>query len=312
MSTPTLAEASKLINNDLVSGIAEDILTIDPMYEVMPWTPYSGQALLVNREDALGDAQFLAVGGTITAKAPLTTDQATYSATTLVGDAEVNGLVQAQSSSAGVDQMVTEVRSKAKKIGRMIQSGIVTGGGSSPEMNSLHSMVDAGQYTPASAGQDISIDLLDMLTGLVKAKDGMVDWIMMNGSTLRKYKALIRALGGANETIVQTMTNGTTRTINLFEGIPVYQNDYITSTETANGAALTGGALTSVYAGVWDDGTRKVGLSMIHPEGMPAGISIDAIGQKETKDERIVRIKVYCNAASFNRKGIARLASINP
>ena len=97
----------------------------------------------------------------------------------------------------------------------------------------------------------------------------------------------------------------------VYEGIPIFQNDWLSVTETANGALLTTGALTSVYAGVWDDGSQKVGVSMIHPIATPAGIVVENIGAAEAKDETIVRVKTYANFASFNRRGVARLTSIN-
>lgn len=311
MPTQTLAESAKLINNEIVQGVAEDIITTNPIWNAMPWTGYEGQALLVNRENALGDAQHLAVGGTITAKAAATFTQVPFTAVTTIGDAEMNGLVQAQSSGAGVDQLAVEVSSKAKSVGRLLQTGIAQGTGVSPQLNSLHTLVDAGQYTAASAGQALSLTLLDSLLDLVKAKDGQVDWIMMPARTLRAYKALVRSLGGVTETMAFTMPNGTTRNVSVYEGVPIFQNDYLSVTETANGAALTTGALTSVYAGVWDDGSQKVGVSMIHPIAVPAGIVVENIGAAEAKDETIVRVKSYSNFASFNRRGIARLTSIN-
>jgi hypothetical protein len=311
MATQTLAEAQKLINNEIIAGIAEDIITTNPIYNAIPWTPYEGQAILVNRENALGDTQVLAVGGTITAKAAATFTQVPFTATTLIGDAEMNGLVQAQSVSAGVDQMAVEVSSKAKSLGRLIQTGIATGTGTSPQMASLHSLCDATQYTTASAGQALSFALLDELLNLVKSKDGEVDYIMMPGRTIRSYKTLVRALGGITETMVYTMPNGTTRNVLVYEGIPIFQNDYLSVAETANGAALTGGALTSVWAGVWDDGTQKIGSSLIYPASTPMGIAVERVGVSETKDESIIRVKAYANFVNFNRRGLARLPSIN-
>jgi hypothetical protein len=311
MATQTLAEAAKLINNQIVQGVAEDIITTNPMWAAMPWTGYEGQAILVNRENALGDAQHLAVGSAITAKAAATFTQITFSATTTIGDAEINGLVAAQSSGAGVDQLAIEISSKAKSVGRLLQTGIASGTGVSPQLNSLHTLCDAAQYTTASAGQAISLVLMDQLLDLVKSKDGQVDWLMMPARTLRNYKALVRSLGGVTETMAYTMPNGTTRNVSVYEGIPIFQNDYLSVAETANGAALTGGALASVFAGCWDDGSNKVGVSMIHPIAVPAGIAIETVGVAETKDEIITRVKSYSNFASFNRKGIARLTSIN-
>jgi len=311
MATQTLAEAKKLINNQIVQGVAEDIITTSPIWMAVPWTGYEGQGLVMNRENALGDAQHLAVGGTITAKAAATFTQSTVTAVTTIGDAELNGLVAAQSRSAGVDQMAVEISSKAKSVGRLLQQGMATGDGSTPNLNSFHSLVDAAQYTPASAGQALSFALLDTLLDLVKAKDGEVDFIMMPARTLRAYKILVRALGGINEVMTFTMPNGTTRNVSVYEGIPIFQNDYLSIVETANGAAVTGGALTSIYAGVWDDGSNKVGVSMIHPIGVEAGIVVENVGAAEAKDNNIMRVKSYSNFASFNRKGIARLPSIN-
>lgn len=311
MATQTLAEAAKLINDEIVAGVAEDIITTNPIWMVMPWTGYVGQSINVNRENALGDAQHLAVGGTITAKAAATFTKVPFSATTTIGDVEMNGLVQAQSASAGVSQLAIEISSKSKAVGRLLQAGIATGDGSAPNLNSLHTLTDSTQFTTASAGQAISFALLDELLDLVKAKDGQVDWLQLPGRTLRSFKALVRSLGGINETMVFTMPDGTTRNVSMYENIPMFQNDYLSVTETANGAALTTGALTSVYAGCWDDGSNKIGVSMIHPDGVPVGVQVQMIGAAEAKDEEIVRVKSYSNFASFNRRGLARLTSIS-
>ena len=311
MATQTLAEAAKLINDEIVAGVAEDIITTNPIWMAIPWTGYVGQSINVNRENALGDAQHLAVGGTITAKAASTFTEVPFSATKTIGDVEMDGLVQAQSASAGVDQLAIEISSKSKSVGRLLQTGIATGDGASPNMNSLHTLVDSSQYTTASAGQALSFALLDELLDLVKAKDGEVDWLQLPGRTLRAYRALVRSLGGINETMIFTMPNGRTRNVDVYNNIPMFQNDYLSITETANGAALTTGALTSVYAGCWDDGSNKIGVSMIHPDGVPVGIQVQMIGAAEAKDEEIVRVKSYSNFASFNRRGIARLPSIN-
>jgi hypothetical protein len=309
MSTQTLTEAQKLIQNQIVKGVAQDIISLNPWYDVLPFTPYAGQAILVNRENALGDAGFYAVDATITHKTPASFTQVPFTATKIIGDAEMDGLVEAQSQSAGVSQMAIEVSSKAKSIGRQFNTGIATGTGTSPQMNSLHSLCDSTQFTTASAGQALSFALLDELLDLVKAKDGQVDWIMMPPRTLRAYKALVRSLGGVTIDSVRTLDSG--RVVDAYNNIPIFKNEYLSVVETANGAALSGGALTSVWAGVFDDGSKKVGVSGIYPDSMAAGINIEAIGKQEGKDSNIVRLKWYTNFASFNRRGIARLTSIN-
>lgn len=309
MSSQTLAEAAKHINNEIAQGVAEDIIDVNPIYAVLPFTGFAGQAIVVNREKTLGDAGFYAVDGTITHKTPSSTDQISFQATKLIGDVEMDNLVQATSGSAGVDQTAIEISSKAKNVGRLFQQGMANGDGSSPNMNSLPFLCDSSQFTQASAGQAISFELLDELCDLVVAKDGEVDWIQMSARTLRSYKALLRGLGGTPADWVVNLPDGR-KTIG-YEGVPIFKNTYLSVTETANGAALTGGALTSVYAGVWDDGSKKVGVSAIHPESVPAGIVVEPVGTMENKDSKLWRVKQYANLASFNRRGLARLPSIN-
>ncbi len=309
MASQTLAEAQKFIKNDIVSGVVSDIISVNPIYSLLPFQGYAGQAILVNRENALGDSQVLAVDGTITAKAAATYTQVPFTATKLIGDVEMDGLVQAQSTGAGVDQIAIEISSKAKSIARLFQTGMATGTGASPQMNSLHSLVDATQYTTASAGQAISFALLDELLDLVKAKDGQVDWIQMPARTMRSYKVLLRALGGATADWVITLPDG--RTTIGYEGTPIFKNEYLSVVETANGAALAAGALTSVWAGCFDDGTSSVGVAGIHPDAVPAGIEVKMVGEMEAKDSSLIRIRQYTNLCNFNRRGLARLTSIN-
>jgi len=313
MATQIMAQAALLINDDLVRGLAEDIITLNPIFSFMPFTGYDGQAILVNRELTLGGADQFAVGATInsTAKKAATFTQQTFSAIKIIADAELDGLVQATSMGDGVDQMAIEISSKAKNIGRKFQQGMATGSGTAPQMNSLHSLCSTAQYTTAATTQALTFALLDELCDLVKSKDGQVDFIMMPARTLRSLKVLYRALGGTTPTHVLEMPDGTTRVVHMYEDIPVFKNEYLSVVELLNGTALTGGALTSVWAGVWDDGSNKVGLAGIHPSRVPFGIQVERVGFKVDHDEDVWRLKQYANIALFNRRGLARLTSIS-
>jgi len=315
MAVQTLAVAANYIQDNLVKGVAQDIIDINPMYASLPFIGYTGQAIISNREPANIDliattaivGQNLGVG---VYKTPTAAPVAsTFRATKFIGDVEMDGLVAAESGSAGVDQAAFEISSKAKSIGRQFQRGMVQGTGVGPAMNSLHSMCDPAKYTTASAGQAISFALMDELIDLVLAKDGEVDYIMMPQRTLRSYKALLRAQGGTTADWIVNLPDG--RSTIGYEGIPVFKNTFIPTVETANGAALTGGLLTSVYAGVFDDGSSKIGLAAIHPESVAGGIEVQAIGAQEAADAEIWRVKQYANLALFNRQGLARLTSIN-
>lgn len=305
MSTLTLTEFKKRTRDELIQGIVEDIYTTNPINEFIPYIGYAGSGISVNRENTLGDAQFLAVGGTITAKAPSAVDQVLFESTTVIGDAEINKKQIAESNSDKNDIIAIEVSSKAKSVGRKVQEGIASGTGSDPQMNSLHSMIDSGQYATGGAG---TFDMLDLLIDKVKSKDGIVEWMMAHGRDIRMIRSMYRALGGVPMIEIQ-MGDKTIKVIE-FNGIPIFQNDYLSITETAGGAALTTGALSSIYAGVWDDGTKKIGAALIYPEATIAGIDFEPVGAMETKDEDIYRIKQYVNFAIFNKKGVARLTDM--
>ena len=113
MATVTLAESAKLTQDMLLAGVIEQIIEVNPLFELFPFTEIEGNALAYNREKVIGDVQFLGVGGTITAKAPAEFDKVTSSLTTLIGDAEINGLIQATRSNY-TDQKAIQVASKAK------------------------------------------------------------------------------------------------------------------------------------------------------------------------------------------------------
>jgi len=334
MATQTLAVAANYINNEIIKGVAEDIITVNPIFASLPFSSYTGQAEVVNVEPSNIDVLIstastttdLSAGAGVTYKAATAAPtQRTFSATKLIGDVEMDKLVQAQSQSAGVDQLAFEISAKAKSIARNYQIGMATGSGTAPAMNSFHSQNDPTQQTAATAdnaGQAISFQLLDELLDLVLAKDGEVDFIMMAPRTFRSYKTLLRTLGGTTADWQVSLPDG--RTTIGYENIPIFKNGYLSVDETQNGGALTGGGaantlggvapagtgLTSVWAGVFDDGSKKVGISGIYPEGTDVGISVEPIGAQENRDAEIWRVKQYTNFVSFNAKGLARLTSI--
>lgn len=309
MGTMTMVEFVKRTRDELVAGVVEDIYKLNPLYSSMPWDGFKGSSVTVNRETAIGDAQILDVGDTITAKNPSSVSPVSFAPTTLLGDAEINGLQLALSGSDINDVEAVEISSKAKAIGRLIQAGMA-GTSADPKaanFNSMHSLIDSAQYTAsvATGGVVLSFARLDELLSLVDSKDGSVDWIQMSQRDFNQYKVLLRALGGTSAEWTVTLPDG--RTTIGYESIPIFVNRWLSTTETDDGAALTGGTQSSIYAGNWDDGTRKVGASMIYPEAVPAGITVEPIGAKETKDESIWRVKAYTNFAIYNRRGIARM-----
>lgn len=300
MASVTLAESAKLSQDQLIAGVIENIVTVNPLYEVMPFMPIEGNALAYNRENALGDVQFAGVGSTITAKAAATFTNVTSSLTTLIGDAEVNGLIEATRSNF-VNQTAVQVASKAKSIARQYQNTMVNGDGTSNSFQGILALTPSGQKGLLSGanGSNLSFEILDELLDLVKDKDGQVDFIMMPSRTRRSYYALLRALGGASIAESTTLPSG--RQVPTYNGVPIFVNDYIPVNQVKG---TSGAVCTSIIAGTFDDGSGTHGISGL-TASRNAGISVKNIGEKEDADEEITRVKFYCGFANFSQLGIA-------
>jgi hypothetical protein len=304
MASVTLSESAKLAQDELVAGVIENVVTVDQFYELLPFDGIDGNALAYNRENALGNVMNLGVGGTITAKGAATFTQVTSSLTTIIGDAEVNGLIQATRSGDGNDQTAIQIASKAKSAGRQYRNHLINGTGADDQFNGLINLCAAGQEVETDTnGENISFDVMDQLMDTVVDKDGQVDYFLMPARTRRSYRALLRALGGASINEVFELPSGDE--VIAYSGIPCFRNDYIPVNQTQGGASTC----TTVFAGTLDDGSRTHGIAGLTAENM-AGLHVDPVGWSETKDEFIHRVKWYCGLALFSEKGLAMAPGI--
>lgn len=298
MASITLAEASKLGLNDLASGVIENIVTVNQMYQFLPFDEIYGNALAYNRENVLGDAQALALGGTITAKAAPTFTQVTTALTTLVGDAEIDGRLIAQGvgSNAGNDMIAAQIASKSKSVSRLYQS-LMIGGDSAVagQFDGLKKLVSAGQKV---AGGALSFEKLDELLHKVKSKDGQVDALVMCERDIRALRVLKRALGGASDSD-RVMVNGIS--MEAYAGVPVLRNDWIVPA----GSPLA----SDVYAINFDEGGRNNGVAGL-VDSFGGAIGVENVGAMETKDQYIYRVKFYSGFAVFSDLGVAMIEGV--
>lgn len=315
MPTVTLAESAKLAQNELIAGVIENIITVNPMFEVLPFDGISGNALAYNRENVLGPVATTGVGdsdGSIgsgasgtnqterqAAKNAATFTQVTSNLTTILGDAEVNGLIQATRSADGNDQTAIQIASKAKSAGRKYQDMFINGDGNNFTFSGIISLCASSQtVTSATNGQPLSFGIMDELMDLVVDKDGLVDYYTCHARTLRSFLALLRGLGGASiSDAVQLPSGGT---VPAYRQVPIFRNDYIPINQTQG----TSNTATTMFAGTFDDGSRQHGLAGLTAE-MMAGINVVDVGESETKDEHIWRVKWYSGLALFSERGLA-------
>lgn len=318
MASVTLPESAKLSSDEMVQGIIENIITVNQMYQVYPFDDIDGNALAYNRENALGGAGVFGVGDAIAdadtnpitgesagAKAAATFTQVTSGLTTIIGDAEVNGLIQATRSTSN-DQTAVQIASKAKHCGRIFQWMLVNGTGASDQFDGLINLCAATQQVAsATHGSALALATLDNLIDLVAAKDGQVDYFAMNARERRAYRTLLRALGGASIAEVVELPDGSS--IMAYSGVPVFRNDYIPIAATQGNATNA----SYVFAGTFDDGSRTNGLAGLTAANF-AGINVVDVGEKEAADEHLWRVKWYAGQALFSEKGLAMAYGIIP
>ena len=300
MASITLAQAKLLGLDDLGAGIAESIVTVNPVFDVLPFNNTVGNAYVYNRELAIGDVQVLGIDGTITAKTQGTVVQKTQALTTIVGDAEVNGLLEAQGvgTTAGNDPAAAAVASKAKGVGREFQRLMAVGDATvANEFDGLKTLINSADFTAQlKATAAASFEYVDELLALVKSKGTTVDFLMGNITVENKLKSLARALNGG---VLEWAVSGGSRVF-MYAGIPFYRNDYLPTTDQDG---VTGGNQQWLFAGNFDDGSRRVGISGVLPSA--GGIQAEDIGKSETKDNRIIRVKMYGTFAAHSTLGLA-------
>lgn len=307
MASLTLVEAAKIQQNPLIAGIIESIVTVNQFYQFMPFDQIIGNALNYSRENAIGGVAPIGIGGgsnviPAEAKTPATFTPVTTPLKALIGDALVDHFIETTMGTQN-DQRSVQVASKAKGLGREYQRQLILGDSAANplEFDGLNKLVPAAQVIEA-ASAELSFDYLDQLMSMVKAKDGAVDFLMMPDIALRKYRAMLRALGGASVNEVKTMPDGTM--LDMYRGVPMMRNDWV---PVANG----GGAVrtTDIYAGTFDDGSRKVGIAGL-TSAIQSGIFVSFVGEAENSNDTITRLRFYSSMAVFSELGIAKLNDV--
>lgn len=308
MASITLAESAKLSQDDLVAGIIENIITVNHFFDALPFDGIEGNSLAYNRENTLGDVIVAGVGTTFSGagagKNAATFDTVNSNLTTIMGDAEVNGLIQATRSSDGNDQTAVQIASKAKSAGRKYQDQFINGTGTGNEMLGLTQLcADSQKIATGDNGDELSFEMLDQLIDTVTDKDGVVDYVMMHARTLRSYKALLRQLGGASINEVIELPSG--NSVPAYSGVPIFRNDYIPTNQVKGTSTKT----TSIFAGTFDDGSRTHGVAGL-TAARASGIQVEDVGVSEDKDEHIWRVKWYTGLALFSEKGLACVSGV--
>jgi hypothetical protein len=291
------AEADKLSTDDKVAGVIEEIITVDEMFHLLPFTKTQGKAYLYVRENALPTVDFLDPNDAVNEDAATFTE-VTTKLRIIAGDVDVDKFIQATESNVN-DQKSIQIVAKAKAMVRKFQDTLVNGdsGVNAKSFDGLKKLVVAGQTLTAGAnGAALTLSMLD---DLVDQVPNGADCLIMRRGTYRAYVALLRALGGTQPQQVMIKNFGMVPSHN---GVPIIRNDWLGSTETQGSSSVC----CSVYAVRFNEAD---GLHGIYG-GPNAGWQIEDIGTVQSKDATRTRVKWYTGLALKSTKAAARLQGV--
>jgi len=309
------AEADKLSNNQMVSGVIDEIIDKDDMFAMLPFIRVNSKAYVYHREDEGAQNNITQGSGLPTFIDPASADTVVEGAVpfveittrlrVLAGDVDVDKFVQETESDSN-DQLAIQIAKKAKAVGRQYHLKLATGNATSnsKEFDGLPQLVAAGQSFIADTasvttnGGALRLDMLDKLLDLVP---NGADAIVMRRGTIRAFRALIRAAGGNDGGMLMMPAFG--RPMLQHNGVPILANDFLSGAET-QGSLTTG---CSVYAVRFNEADGLHGLY----GGANAGIRVESVGTVQNKDADRIRVKWYCGLALKSTKSLARLSGVS-
>jgi hypothetical protein len=301
-------EAEKLSNNQLISGVIDEIIDRDDLFSVLPFTGVNGKAYVYNRENTLGSADWLDPNDPINESAATFTE-VVAKLRILAGDVDVDKFLQSTLGDTN-DQMAVQIAKKAKAVARMFHQTLATGNsGTNPkQFDGLPVLAAQAQAAAAtvggsqlvSAGTNGSALTLSMLDELCDAVPNGADVLVMRRGTIRAFRGLLRATYGTDAVMQQLENFG--RPMLTHNGIPVIMNEFLAGNETQGSNSNT----CSVYA------LRLNELDGLHGlyGGDNAGLVVENIGTVQNKDATRIRVKWYSGLALKSTRSIARLQGV--
>lgn len=287
-------EAAKLSNDMLLRGVIETVVKESSVLNYLPFMQVTGTAVTYNREATMPAAAFYEPGDTW-AEATPTFTQHTAHLSILGGDADVDNFLQATYSDSN-DIEAEVVANRAKAVAHAFSDSFFNGdiATDAKSFDGLHKLIPSAQTLEAGTnGATLTLDMMDELIDLVRP--GAPGALFMSRSTRRQLKGLRRSSGA----VLETSINQFGQQVEMYDGIPIVVDDFISETQEQG----TSSEATSIYAVKFGQGAGVLGLE--HGD-----ITVERVGELESKDASRTRIKWYCGLGLFNQLGAAKLVGL--
>lgn len=296
------AEAEKLSNNQLLSGVITEIIDRDDMFALLPFVKSDNKAFMYNRENALATADWLDPNETISEGASTFTE-VVAKLRILAGDVDVDKFLSGTMGDTN-NQLAVQIAQKAKGIARQFHQALATGDATAnpKQFDGLAKIAASlGSTQKVSAGTNGNALTLTMLDELCDAVPHGADVLVMRRGTIRAYRALLRATYGTDAVMQQLENFG--RPMLTHNGIPIIMNEFLAGNETKG---TSNGNTTSIYALRMNEADGLFGLY----GGESAGLVVENIGTVQNKDAVRIRLKWYCSLALKSTRSMAQLSGV--
>lgn len=296
---PLLQETAELLSSDdITRGIIEEIIYKDDMFNLLPFTPITGKALVYDREDGPAvEADWLNPNDTFN-EGGATFKEVVAKLRILGGDVDVDKFLDGTMSDR-MSQKAVQIAAKLKTVRAQFQRQVATGNTAvNPKgFDGLPALVSPDMRLDIG-GKALTFSVLDELRDMIKLG---ADCYVMRTGTWRAIKQLLRATNGNTAELLMDGNFG--MRIQCFDGMPVVLNDFLANDETSGGNSKT----CSIYAARFNE---VDGLHGIYASGHPAGIVVEDIGTVQNKDAERTRVKWYAGLALKSTRSLACVSGI--
>ena len=296
---PLLQEVAELLSdNDVSKGIIEEIIYKDQMFNLLPFTPITGKALVYDREDGPAvEADWLNPNDTLN-EGGASFKEVVAKLRILGGDVDVDKFLDGTMSDR-MSQTAVQIAAKLKTVRAQFQRQVANGDADKnvKGFDGLPKLV-SDDLTIAAGGKALTLSMLDELRDAVALG---ADCFVMRQGTWRSIKQLLRMTNGNTADLLMVGNFG--MPIPAFDGMPVIINNFLADDEVAGTESKT----CSIYAARFNE---VDGLHGIYASGLPAGIVIEDVGTVQNKDANRTRVKWYAGMALRSTRSLARLSGL--
>lgn len=292
------ADAERLSNNELVSGVIEEIIKRDAIYALMPWVGTNHKAYVYNREDTLPTINWYDPNESI-GEGGSTFTTVTVLLKIMAHNVDIDKFLAGTMNDTN-NQVAEQLAGAAKAVDMQFRQQMINGDVTvnAKTFDGLKKLCVAGQKI--SAGTNGAALTFDMLDELIDKVPNRPDALFMRHGTYRALRALMRASGGMVPE--QLKIRDFDGTVPAYDGIPIVLSEYMNGNETKG----TNNNTCSIYAARLN---TTDGIHGIYGDPT-AGVVVENLGTRESYDAWRYRLKWYVSMALKSTKSLAAVEGV--